>query len=110
MIYKISTALLLLNVLSKISFANSNEITPIIYGWVERVELEPVGLSLKAKLDTGAKTSSLDARNIKVVRQDGQRYVIFDVKSGNKKITRKTKRLKGCGLLTQWQTQKTRRW
>lgn len=78
-----------------------SDTTPIIYGWVERVELEPIGLSLKAKLDTGAKTSSLDARNIKVVRQDSQRYVIFDVLNPESKKTTKMKlkRLRGVRII-----------
>ena len=49
-----------------------------VYGWVERVDIHPQGLSVKAKLDSGARTSSLDARNIRVVRQSGNRYVRFD--------------------------------
>lgn len=49
-----------------------------IYGWVERVDMHPQGVSVKAKLDSGARTSSLDARNIRVVRQSGNRYVRFD--------------------------------
>lgn len=48
-----------------------------ILGWVERVEIFGSGLSMKAKLDSGAKTSSLDATEIEVFRQDGKRWVRF---------------------------------
>ena len=50
-----------------------------ILGWVERAQLPAVGISLKAKLDTGAETSSLDARIIKKFRKGGKRWVRFAV-------------------------------
>lgn len=50
-----------------------------IFGWVERVELLDGDLSVKAKLDTGAATSSLDATNIERFRRDGERWVRFTV-------------------------------
>jgi hypothetical protein len=49
----------------------------VILGWVERVQLVDPGLTLKAKLDSGAETSSLDARIIKKFRKDGKRWVRF---------------------------------
>jgi hypothetical protein len=48
-----------------------------IFGWVERVELLDGKFSLKAKLDTGAATSSLDATDIMRFRRDGKRWVRF---------------------------------
>jgi hypothetical protein len=48
-----------------------------IFGWVERVEVIDGQLSLKAKLDTGAATSSLDATDIERFRKDGKRWVRF---------------------------------
>jgi len=50
-----------------------------ILGWVERVEIVGSELSMKAKLDSGAKTSSLDASDIEVYREDGKRRVRFVV-------------------------------
>jgi len=50
-----------------------------IHGWVERIEILPEGVSLKAKLDTGATTSSLNALNKKPFRRDGQRWIAFDI-------------------------------
>ncbi len=49
----------------------------VIAGWVERVVLLPAGHDVKAKLDTGAKTSSLSARQIEQFRKDGKRWVRF---------------------------------
>ena len=48
-----------------------------ILGWVEKAHLPDVGITLKAKLDSGAETSSLDANVIKKFRQDGKRWVRF---------------------------------
>lgn len=50
-----------------------------IFGWVERVELLDGQLSVKAKLDTGAATSSLDASSIERFERDGKRWVRFVV-------------------------------
>ena len=51
---------------------------PEVYGWIEPVMLDPKRRWLMdAKLDTGADTSSLDARDIKRVRFRGQSYVRF---------------------------------
>lgn len=50
-----------------------------IFGWVERVELLDGELSVKAKLDTGAATSSLDAASIERFQRDGKRWVRFVV-------------------------------
>jgi hypothetical protein len=49
----------------------------VILGWVESVFLPDPGFRLKAKLDSGAETSSLDARIIKKFRQHGKRWVRF---------------------------------
>jgi len=51
-----------------------------VYGWVEDVLIDPRhALKLPAKLDTGADTTSLDARNIRRSRRDGEDYVRFVV-------------------------------
>lgn len=50
-----------------------------LFGWVERVELLKGELSLKAKLDTGAATSSLDAANIERFEREGERWVRFEI-------------------------------
>lgn len=50
-----------------------------IHGWVERIEILPEGISLKAKMDTGATTSSLNALNTQTFRRDGKRWIAFDI-------------------------------
>lgn len=50
-----------------------------IFGHVERVIISDKGFSLKARLDTGAETTSLDAHNIRRIRRGESRYVRFDV-------------------------------
>ncbi|TVP89569.1 MAG: hypothetical protein EA347_03990 [Thioalkalivibrio sp.] len=50
-----------------------------IHGWVERIEILPEGISLKAKMDTGATTSSLNALNKERFERDGERWIAFDI-------------------------------
>jgi hypothetical protein len=50
-----------------------------IFGWVEWVKLLDGELRLKAKLDTGAANSSLDATSISRFRKGGERWVRFTV-------------------------------
>lgn len=52
-----------------------------ILGWIENAYLIEPEFELKAKLDTGALTSSLDARIIKKFRQYGKRWVRFAVRN-----------------------------
>ncbi len=51
----------------------------VIAGWVEKMTLRPWGLVVKAKLDTGAFTSSIDAENIERFERDGEKWVRFDL-------------------------------
>ncbi len=53
----------------------------VVMGWVEYVAIEPWGLRLKAKLDSGAKTSSMHAQNIEHFRRSGDRWVRFRLES-----------------------------
>jgi len=48
-----------------------------ILGWVEHARLLDPDIYLKAKLDTGAETSSLDVEIIKKFRKDNKRWVRF---------------------------------
>jgi len=48
-----------------------------IVGWVERARLLDPDVHLKAKLDTGADTSSLDVQILKKFRKDEKRWVRF---------------------------------
>ncbi|PWV81707.1 ATP-dependent zinc protease [Halomonas sp. A11-A] len=51
-----------------------------VFGWVERATIEPWGVAVKAKLDSGALTSSLDAREIETFERDGEEWVRFRLK------------------------------
>lgn len=51
-----------------------------VFGWVENATLQPWGITVKAKLDSGALTSSLDARDIELFEQDDEEWVRFRLK------------------------------
>jgi hypothetical protein len=48
-----------------------------VYGLNEYAELADIDLQVAAKLDTGAKTASLSARDIKRFKRDGESWVRF---------------------------------
>lgn len=50
-----------------------------VLGWVEYVEFREPRVRLKAKLDTGATTSSLNAMNLRRFKRGGRSWVRFDV-------------------------------
>lgn len=49
----------------------------ITTGWLEGVFLLPSNLQMRAKLDTGAKTSSLHAVDIEPFKRDGKKWIKF---------------------------------
>lgn len=63
--------------------ANMNNYT--VYGHVEEVALIPGEIEIKARLDTGASRSSLNAQEIELIESDEQTMVsfIFDDRNGN---------------------------
>ncbi len=69
-----------------------NEKQLTIAGWLEVVILSPWQNRLRAKLDTGAKTSSIHAENIETFQQDSQQWVRFNLPQGKSK-TRNKKRV-----------------
>lgn len=52
-----------------------------VVGWVENVKVYPGGITVKAKVDTGAKTSSLDCECITPVKRDGQDWLSFAIQN-----------------------------
>jgi len=48
-------------------------------GWIENVTIHPGELEFKAKMDTGARTSSINARNIDEFSRDDEQWVSFDI-------------------------------
>jgi ribosomal protein S6--L-glutamate ligase len=58
----------------------------IVLGWEEWVALPDIGLpALKAKIDTGAKTSALHASSVQGVRQNGVEMVLFRVQPARRR-------------------------
>lgn len=53
--------------------------TPLVLGAVERVRLDPEGLVFDARIDTGAETSSMDARDLVEFERNGAPWVRFAV-------------------------------
>ena len=54
---------------------------PATLGWLESFYLP--GERMVAKLDTGAKTSSVHAKNIEILEKDGRPWVSFTIPSKN---------------------------
>lgn len=50
-----------------------------VVGWVEKVKLYPGELVVKAKIDSGAKTSSLNCRCYNFFKRNGKEWVKFTV-------------------------------
>lgn len=51
----------------------------LVVGEVEKVVIQPGNRFMLARIDTGAATSSLDARNIQAFERDGERWVRFEL-------------------------------
>ena len=67
-------------------------------GWIEQVEIGSMGLTIEAKIDTGADNSSINAKNPTLYQKDGRQWVRFSVQSENeheividKPVIKKTK-------------------
>ena len=57
----------------------SEATSKLLVGRMEQVWLQNMELSLPARIDTGAETASLDARNIELFERDGRRWVRFEI-------------------------------
>ena len=64
-----------------------------MYGYIEKATLVDKNLTLSAKLDTGAKSASLNAINIKEIDVEGQPYLTFTVPSKSGDVEFKCKYL-----------------
>ncbi len=59
-----------------------------IVGAVEWARVEPAGLWIESRIDTGADTTSIHAEDIQLIEKDGKRYVSFvliDAVTGSRK-------------------------
>ncbi len=81
-----------------------------IFGWVENVHLLEPEMTLKAKLDTGAETSSLDAVVIKKFRKGGKRWVRFQIENTKtgEMITVVRERVRTVGIIQHFGDNQTR--
>ncbi len=73
-----------------------SESNRIVLGGVERVFLDPPGLFFDARIDTGAKTSSLNALDMVEFERDGKPYIKFNIihpgTGENTELTRQIRR------------------
>ncbi len=60
--------------------------TKIIYGYVEKATLLDKGMVLSAKLDTGAKSASLSAINIREIKKGDKTFLNFIVLGKNEEM------------------------
>ncbi|MGP0173961.1 retropepsin-like aspartic peptidase RloA2 [Pseudomonas sp. NCHU5208] len=67
-------ALLLASAISLPALADEQ---PDLYGRYELIKLPALGKTLKAKMDTGAMTASLSAKDIESFKRDGEDWVRF---------------------------------
>ncbi|MDX5151016.1 MAG: RimK/LysX family protein [Acidiferrobacterales bacterium] len=58
-----------------------------VVGWVENVKVYPGGIQIKSKIDTGAKTSSLNCQCITPIKRNGEDWVSFSIKNSDGDIT-----------------------
>lgn len=50
-----------------------------VYGWVEKVRIQPLGAVVTAKLDSGALTSSMHAEKIEYFERNNEEWVRFRI-------------------------------
>lgn len=59
----------------------------IVLGWIEKIKIHSTQTPLKAKLDTGAKTSSIYAEIVKIHKQDKQEFVLYRIPTKQEPLT-----------------------
>ncbi len=73
---------------------------PII-GAVEKALVEPAGLVMDARIDTGAETTSIHAEDIQLVEKEGKRYIRFNLRNADNEKVPQELRLKRRVLIKQ---------
>ena len=86
-----TTLMLIMMSQSSLSIAQ-NKVT---IGRIEKIRIYPGNMAMRAKIDTGAKTSSLGCENINIFEREGTKWVRFKVtnyKGTTKMLERKVER------------------
>ncbi len=78
------SVVLLLPILSLLLPADAWAHPTKVLGWLEGAYLQPWGVRVRARLDTGAKTSSIHAEKIEVFVQDEKKWARFHFPFGKK--------------------------
>ncbi|PLW69653.1 ATP-dependent zinc protease [Pseudohalioglobus lutimaris] len=81
-----------------------------IVGALERVLVEPAGMEMDARIDTGAETTSIHAENIQLVEKDGKRYVRFSLLDDAEQLVEQELRLRRRVLIKQKEGDPERRY
>lgn len=76
------------------------------FGYVEKVRINPGNTTLKAKLDTGAVSASLNAINIKIINKGTQKWVHFDVPQSEGVMHLERKLVKFVGIKKRYSEKK----
>lgn len=72
-----------------ITTANAKQVV----GWVEMVKIAEEGIELKAKIDTGARHTSLHCNCIIERKENGDKYVLFNIESDKGQIVKVQKKV-----------------
>jgi hypothetical protein len=66
--------------------AESAVAAPLVAGWVERVRILEAAIEVRAKLDTGARHSSLNATNLHEFQRGGEDWVRFCLRNYKNRV------------------------
>lgn len=65
--------------IKKVAKKTRGELNLPVIGGVENVVVEPHNLEFEARIDTGAKSTSIHAENIQLIEREGKRFVRFSL-------------------------------
>lgn len=78
---KLRTRVAILLLLSLFQISSAFALNKQVIGWLENVKIDNSDFQLKAKIDSGATTSSLNAKIIKKFTKNGKKWVRFRIKN-----------------------------
>ncbi len=80
-----------------------------IFGEAEYITIKPDNIRLKARIDTGATTSSIHATDIKLFERDGKKWVKFNlIRSNGQKVPMKKRVIRTIEVKRHGDTQQSR--